>query len=185
MAARPPSRDTAARIQAAALELFATQGYDKTSLRQIADKLGLTKPALYYNFSSKEALLSSLVQPLIDDVEALLARDEAAATVDPRSLLESYFDVTFRHREVSLLVVRELSTLAVLDLGERVVDWRRRIMTLLVGPDPTLAAQTRAIVAIGGLADCTVMFPHVPAGQLRVAAVDAACAALGLPVEQG
>ena len=56
-------------------------------------------------------------------------------------------------------------------------------MTLLVGPDPSLAAQTHAIVAIGGIADCTVMFPHVPAEELRVAAVDAACATLGLPVE--
>ena len=166
-----------------ALKLFATQAYDKTSLREIADRPGLTKPALYYHLSSKETLLSSLVQPHIDDIEALLTRDEAAGTVDPRDLLESYFDVTFRHREVSLLVVRELSTLAVLDLGERVIDWRRRTMTLLVGPEPNLAAQTRAIVAIGGLADCTVMFPHVPAEEVRVAAVDAACAALGLPVE--
>ncbi|MEV5413003.1 hypothetical protein AB0K60_29730 [Thermopolyspora sp. NPDC052614] len=50
---------------------------------------------------------------------------------------------------------------------------------LLFGPEPTLAQATRAVVALGGLSDCTIQFPHVPADELREAAVDAACAALG------
>src|SRR5580704_12464879 len=46
--------DTRARIQQVALELFAEQGYDKTSLREIAERLDVTKAALYYHFKSKE-----------------------------------------------------------------------------------------------------------------------------------
>ena len=42
--------DTRARIQRVALELFAEQGYDKTSLREIAERLDVTKAALYYHF---------------------------------------------------------------------------------------------------------------------------------------
>src|SRR5207249_9245344 len=46
--------DTRQRIQTVALELFAEQGYDKTSLREIAERLDVTKAALYYHFKSKE-----------------------------------------------------------------------------------------------------------------------------------
>lgn len=175
---RPKANDTRARIEAAALDLFATQGLQQTSLRQIADRLGLTKPALYYHFASREDLVRSLVQPMIDEVESLLAGYEADAAGTPRQVLESFFDITYRHRAVNQLIVRELSALAHLDLGVRVVDWRRRITALLVGPDAGLARRARAIVAIGGLADCTIMFADVAPDELRTAAVDAACAAL-------
>src|SRR5437016_2198147 len=54
--------DTRQRIQSVALELFAGQGYDKTSLREIAERLGVTKAALYYHFKSKEDIVTSLVE---------------------------------------------------------------------------------------------------------------------------
>ncbi|MDH2427722.1 TetR/AcrR family transcriptional regulator [Sphaerisporangium sp. TRM90804] len=177
---RRPS-GTRERIQAAALELFGAQGIQQTSLREIADRLGITKPALYYHFASREDLVRSLVQPLIDQVEELLAEQESAGRVDPRRLLERYFDLYYQQREVTLLVVRELSALAYLDLASRTAGWRQRLVTLLVGPAPALADQARAVVAVGGLADCTVMFAHLPADELRPAAVDAACGALGIP----
>ena len=52
---------TRGRIQAVALDLFAEQGYDKTSLREIAERLGVTKAALYYHFKSKEDIVRSLL----------------------------------------------------------------------------------------------------------------------------
>ncbi|CAM3428303.1 TetR/AcrR family transcriptional regulator [Isoptericola cucumis] len=178
---RTPASHTRERIQSAALELFAAQGLQQTSMRQIADRLGLTKPALYYHFASREELVRSLVQPLVDDVEELLARVEAQDADDaagPRPVLEAFFDITYRHRAINQLAVRELSALAYLDLGTRVVGWRHRLTTLLVGADADLAARTRAVVAAGGLADCIVMFPEVSLDDLRTPAIDAACAAL-------
>ena len=41
-----PRTDTRSRVQKVALELFAEQGYEKTSLREIAERLGVTKAAL-------------------------------------------------------------------------------------------------------------------------------------------
>ena len=64
--------DTKERILEAARELFAQKGVQKTSLQEIADKLGITKPALYYHFASREDLVRSIVQPLIDDGEKFL-----------------------------------------------------------------------------------------------------------------
>ena len=49
-----------------ALELFSDQGYDGTSLREIAERLGVTKAALYYHFASKEDILMALHMRLHD-----------------------------------------------------------------------------------------------------------------------
>ena len=61
--AREPRRReprTRERILDIALELFVEQGYDKTSLRDIAERLGTTKAALYYHFERKEDILLEL-----------------------------------------------------------------------------------------------------------------------------
>jgi AcrR family transcriptional regulator len=52
--------ETRERILEVAEELFTTQGYDKTSLRDIAERLGITKAALYYYFGRKEDILLEL-----------------------------------------------------------------------------------------------------------------------------
>jgi AcrR family transcriptional regulator len=66
----PPSThdpaSTRERILDVALELFSDQGYDGTSLREIAERLGVTKAALYYHFASKEDILMALHMRLHD-----------------------------------------------------------------------------------------------------------------------
>ncbi|MGA8427683.1 MAG: TetR/AcrR family transcriptional regulator [Candidatus Dormiibacterota bacterium] len=57
--ARPGS--TRERILDAALDLFTEQGFDKTSLREVSERVGVTKAALYYYFPSKEKMFSELV----------------------------------------------------------------------------------------------------------------------------
>lgn len=64
--------DTRRRAQRAALALFTAQGYDATSLRQIADGLGINKASLYHHFASKEAILQSLVDERGTEAEELL-----------------------------------------------------------------------------------------------------------------
>src|SRR5438874_12314207 len=64
--ARRATNVTRTRIQAVALALFRTRGYDATSLQQIASALDVTKAALYYHFPSKAELLHSLADPLLD-----------------------------------------------------------------------------------------------------------------------
>lgn len=72
-AAHPPSR---ARILDSALALFAERGYDATSVREICDAAGITKPTLYHFFGSKEGLYRAIVggplERLHEDVAALL-----------------------------------------------------------------------------------------------------------------
>ena len=63
--------DTRERIRAVAMALFSERGYEKTSLREIAERLGVTKAALYYHFRTKEDIVVSLSDDLrrgIDDI---------------------------------------------------------------------------------------------------------------------
>ncbi|WP_433272034.1 TetR/AcrR family transcriptional regulator [Actinosynnema sp. CS-041913] len=171
--------DTKARAQAVARELFLKQGIRSTSLQEIADRLGITKPALYYHFSSREDLVRSIVLPLFDDGDRFVTEAERTEPA-PRALLEGYFDLHHRHREVVALIVYELTSLSELGLIDRLFEWRERLGALLVGPDPSLADAAKATVALGGLADCVLIFPNAPHEDLRAAGVAAACAALGL-----
>ncbi len=50
---------TKAEAQRVALSLFISQGYEATSLRQIADELGIKKASLYYHFANKEEIVTA------------------------------------------------------------------------------------------------------------------------------
>jgi AcrR family transcriptional regulator len=52
--------DTRERILDVALDLFVEKGFGETSLREIAERLGVTKAALYYHFPSKGDILIAL-----------------------------------------------------------------------------------------------------------------------------
>ncbi len=62
---------TRERILDVALDLFVEKGYDKTSLREIADRMGFTKAALYYHFASKSDMLMALHMRLHQLTEGL------------------------------------------------------------------------------------------------------------------
>lgn len=174
-----PVGDTRQRIREVALELFTAQGFEKTSLREIAERLNITKAALYYHFRSKADLIRSLVAPMMDDVDALL--DKASATdLPPRSLFEATFDTLSRHGSIFAALLRDASAFAHVDLEARSQQWVEEIPTILAGPDASTAERVHAVVAFSGLARSAVLtiYTDLPAAEVRAAAVDAACAAL-------
>ena len=174
----PKPSDTKQRILDVARDLFTTQGVQRTSLQDIAARLGITKPALYYHFSSREELVRSILQPFVDEGEAFIRRYEATSRFDKRELLEQYFDLQYRYRDDLAFVLTEVA--AWTDLVQVVIGWRERLTTLLVGPRPSLARAARAVMVLGGLQDCTVQLADAPPAKLRRAAVDAACTTLGI-----
>ena len=66
-----------------ATRLFAERGFAGTSLQDIADAMGMTRPALYYYVKSKDELLAKLVTEVTDgprgELTELVARDELDA----------------------------------------------------------------------------------------------------------
>lgn len=91
VADRPP-RD---EILAAARRLFAEQGYTGTSTGAIAQAVGLTQPAIFYHFTSKEELFRELaVQALDEPLAALAAVRRAQASPGGRLYGLILFHVT-------------------------------------------------------------------------------------------
>lgn len=72
---RARSQPREAQLLDIARELFGRKGYDRTSLRDIAEEAGITKAALYYHFPDKDALYERVV---LESLERLIAHVEAA-----------------------------------------------------------------------------------------------------------
>ena len=60
------------RLLCAAVELFARKGYSATTVREIVDAAGVTKPVLYYHFGSKEGVFLALMGDALRTFEAAL-----------------------------------------------------------------------------------------------------------------
>ena len=61
--------NTKRSIMETALQLFSVQGYDATSISQIADAVGIRKASLYSHFSSKQDILDSLLEEVLQQYE--------------------------------------------------------------------------------------------------------------------
>lgn len=59
--------DTKEKILIESLKLFARNGYEAVSVQDIADKLGITKGALYKHYKNKQDIFDSIVNRMIDD----------------------------------------------------------------------------------------------------------------------
>ena len=64
--------ETREEAQRVALSLFISQGYEATSLRQIADELGIRKASLYYHFRNKAGIVASTLTARQAEAEELL-----------------------------------------------------------------------------------------------------------------
>ncbi|KUJ67573.1 TetR family transcriptional regulator [Streptomyces albus subsp. albus] len=142
--------DTRQRIQDVALELFAERGYEKTSLREIAEHLQVTKAALYYHFKTKEDILISLVQDLSRPLDELIAwgREQPRTLETRQELLRRYSDALsgagplFRFMQENQATVRELT------VGETFKDRMIQMTDLLRDADADLTDRVRSFSAL-------------------------------------
>jgi AcrR family transcriptional regulator len=105
--------DTRQRILDVALDLFTEQGFDGTSLRQIAEQLGVTKAALYYHFESKDDILMALHMRLHEFGKvALLRMGEEPVTLEQwEELLDEIVDQMLAQRKIFLMHERNQAAL--------------------------------------------------------------------------
>ncbi|MEV0226965.1 helix-turn-helix domain-containing protein [Streptomyces sp. NPDC050704] len=142
--------DTRQRIQDVAIELFAEQGYEKTSLREIAERLDVTKAALYYHFKTKEDILISLFQDLTRPMDDMIewAKGQPRTLRTKQELLSRYSEALadatplFRFMQENQATVRELS------VGETFKDRMLAMMNLIREPDAPLTDQVRCVSAL-------------------------------------
>jgi AcrR family transcriptional regulator len=90
-ASRDRARSTADRILDAAEDCFARKGFDGTTLRDVADIVGIRIPSLYNHFDGKQALYGAVLSRGMTPILDLLGRSLAESargdvgTVDPRA----------------------------------------------------------------------------------------------------
>ncbi len=152
-----PRRDTRARVQQIALELFAEQGYEKTSLREIADRLGVTKAALYYHFKSKEDIVHSFTDDYFAEIDGLLdwAKDQPRSAETQREILDRYVGIVLAGSDVFRFLEQNRAAVQGMEAAEagkeRFARFRGRLdalVDLLAGPDAPLRDQVRATAAV-------------------------------------
>lgn len=180
--------DTRGTIRAVALELFSSRGFDQTSLREIAERVGLTKASLYYHYPSKQALLAAIVAPLIEGWESVAAHAEKVEhnPEHVREVLNSALDVMLRNRPLAGIFLRDPAGVvaAAGGLWEDMLDRGTRLTTWLAGPGASTAQRLRAIAAIevlgAALSSTTYLKEEVSDEELREVLLDSALGALRL-----
>ena len=153
--AQSPRGGTRERIQSIALELFAEQGYEKTSLREIAERLGVTKAALYYHFKSKEDIVRSFVEDYRAELEQVIAWGASQPpTPETRAeILRRYTGIVGEQLAVIRFMEQNQATMHTLmsDSGARKKMFRDQFMSLcdLLAPSgAALADRVRAVAAV-------------------------------------
>jgi AcrR family transcriptional regulator len=175
---RPPGT-TRERILDAALDLFAERGYDKTSLREIADKLGFTKAALYYHFERKEEILlalhlrmHALGRDALERLGAIEATEEAVGRW--AELLDTFIDQVLENRKLFLFHVRNHNALEQLQQDAHNhaehEDFEERLRRFLGDPAIPTALRVRMACSVGAVMgafmEAGTAFTDVPSEEL-------------------
>ena len=144
---------TRERILDVALRLFADKGYDATSMREIAEHLGITKAALYYHFDSK----ADIVRAMLADTEKRVAELAAWAAEQPcgpelgREVLARWSDImqahglaAFRFVVANRQVIHDLSP----DGPDGMHQCLGQLYALLAPSDASVETQLRTRLAL-------------------------------------
>ncbi|MBF0281568.1 MAG: TetR/AcrR family transcriptional regulator [Zetaproteobacteria bacterium] len=97
----------------AAEALFSNQGFDATSIKQIADQAGLSKSSIFHYFSNKDALYLAVIKRSCQGIQAMLNTLSQSANLDTISKLILYcahdLQEMMNHADVVRLTLRELT----------------------------------------------------------------------------
>ncbi|WP_026239947.1 TetR/AcrR family transcriptional regulator [Parafrankia discariae] len=146
---RPQGVDTRARILSAAVELFAERGYAGTSVRDISERLGVTKAALYYHFSSKETILDALISPFVSRLGQLVELARQDPPPPPRVVLEGMVALLVETGGVLCAFANDPSVLHRRIGKDDITSQQEVIVRAIAGADPTPVRMLRARCAIG------------------------------------
>lgn len=184
MAERPG--DTRARIKEVALDLFTEHGYEQTSLREIAERLGVTKAALYYHFKSKDEIVHAFVLDRLHAVDELIAwaREKPPGPETRRMIMRRYADEldADQHQPIMRFFEQNQATLKTMPAGQMFRDRVLRLVDVLAGPDAPTADHMRAAMAVFALQTSwfVIRDPEVTDKQRREVALDVAYEILDL-----
>lgn len=142
---QPSTRE---RLLHVAAELFIANGFSSTPLSEIAARLDVKKPSLYYHFESKDAVLLALVSPLLEKTDAYLAAAESAPRLEPRQYLAQFAEVLESDTQGVAVIASDPQVWLRASIQPRLESQQRRLMALLLDPDADAESVFRARTAI-------------------------------------
>jgi AcrR family transcriptional regulator len=132
------------RVTQTATSFFLERGYSASSMRDLADALGVKAPSLYSHFPSKSELLRAVIAPALRDLDHLL--DEALADNEsPRRCLEHLAEYLIHHRSACVVCLWDPAVRTHPEMGPAVAARQSRMLELLagfVGGDEVVAKAT-------------------------------------------
>ncbi|MFD5158112.1 TetR/AcrR family transcriptional regulator [Streptomyces hawaiiensis] len=142
--------DTRRRIQDVALDLFAEHGYEKTSLREIAEHLEVTKAALYYHFKTKEEILVSIFEDLTQPIEDLIewGRRQPHTLETKQEIVRRYADTLAQAAPLFRFMHENQATVRELRIGDSFKERIRSLRDIIIDPDADMADQVRCVSAL-------------------------------------
>jgi AcrR family transcriptional regulator len=161
---RESGRDTRARLRELALQLFAEQGYEATSLREIAERLGVTKAALYYYFKSKEDIVRSLVEDYVAELDELIdwAKHQPRGAGTRAEIVRRYLHIVANGTAVFRMLHQNQAAVASLasvkERGELFKERMDALVDLLTEPGASLRDQVRAASCLMSLSFCCMHY---------------------------
>jgi TetR/AcrR family transcriptional regulator len=96
------------RTLKSALELFSGKGYEATSVREICEAAGITKPTLYHFYGSKEGVYRALVEGALERFSADMTRalaEQGGLRHQLNSMARAYLDAAVRDPELARFVM--------------------------------------------------------------------------------
>jgi AcrR family transcriptional regulator len=169
-----------ARIQEVALDLFIDEGYDKTSLREIAERLGVTKAALYYHFPTKEDIVSSMVEDRMAGLKEVVdwAKEQPRTEETRREVIRRYAGLLQggRHFKIMQFFERNQTLAKTLQSGDAMRSQMMELTDLLSDKTDPPAVQLRRSLAIFAIHASWFVFSlrKVPEEQSREAGLEVA-----------
>jgi AcrR family transcriptional regulator len=169
-----------ARIQEVALDLFIDEGYDKTSLREIAERLGVTKAALYYHFPTKEDIVSSMVEDRMAGLKEVIdwAKEQPRTEETRREVIRRYAGLLQggRHFKIMQFFERNQTLAKTLQSGDAMRSQMIELTDLLSDTSDPPAVQLRRSMAIFAIHASWFVFSlrNVPEEQSREAGLEVA-----------
>ncbi|MDX5423566.1 MAG: TetR/AcrR family transcriptional regulator [Hymenobacteraceae bacterium] len=160
-----------------ALQLFSEKGYDRTSIRHIAQEAGVSLGLLYNYFKSKEELLHEIFRRMNADIQASFAQAEEEEGMDALNGLERHIRQTVKLLKEkrsfwrllhSLRYQREVTEQVAQEIQEQVLSIEARISQNLKAVEvasPELEAKL-LFAAIDGLASHYLLLDNYPIDEL-------------------
>jgi AcrR family transcriptional regulator len=149
---------TRERILDVALDLFTDQGFDGTSMREIAERLRITKPSIYYHFSSKEEILLALHMRMHELVKPVFARltGQAITLESWGSALNELLDQMAAQRKLFRMHERNQAAIEKLHLhrkdhDDEHDDIQQRFRQALGDPSLSLRDRVRMACSLGAV----------------------------------